>query len=117
MRRYFQAHPISIVSSFTLGSILRNREAIGRIAERAMELAEFELQFVSTKTIKSRALAEFIAEWTPVPDDMEEEETTAPAQRDERDWVLHFDGSFTLEGAGAGVLLTSPEGDKLRCTV
>lgn len=82
-----------------------------------MELAEFELQFVSTKTIKSRALAEFVAEWTPVPDDMEEEETTAPAQRDERDWVLHFDGSFTLEGAGAGVLLTSPEGDKLRCTV
>ena len=27
---------------------------------------------------------------------------------------MYFDGSFTLEGAGAGVLLISPSGDKLR---
>jgi ribonuclease HI len=27
---------------------------------------------------------------------------------------MYFDGSLTLEGAGAGVLLMSPSGDKLR---
>ena len=28
-------------------------------------------------------------------------------------WSMHFDGSRQLEGSGAGVVLTSPKGDKL----
>ena len=27
-------------------------------------------------------------------------------------WTIHFDGSRQLEGSGAGVVLTSPRGDK-----
>ena len=27
-------------------------------------------------------------------------------------WTIHFDGSNQLEGSGAGVILTSPRGDK-----
>lgn len=26
---------------------------------------------------------------------------------------MHFDGGFSLEGSGAGIMLTSPTGDKL----
>ena len=29
-------------------------------------------------------------------------------------WTIHFDGSRQLEGSGAGVVLTSPRGDKIR---
>ena len=29
-------------------------------------------------------------------------------------WTMHFDGSKRKDGAGAGVILTSPQGDKLK---
>jgi ribonuclease HI len=29
-------------------------------------------------------------------------------------WVMYFDGSYTLKGAGAGVVLIRPEGDALK---
>ena len=33
LRHYFEAHPVTVVSSFPLGEIVRNREAEGRIAK------------------------------------------------------------------------------------
>jgi ribonuclease HI len=32
-------------------------------------------------------------------------------------WVMYFDGSYTLKGAGAGVVLISPEGDMLKYAI
>jgi ribonuclease HI len=32
-------------------------------------------------------------------------------------WVMYFDGSYTLKGAGAGVVLIPPEGDMLKCAI
>src|SRR5438128_8322084 len=42
---YFQAHPISMVTSSPIGDILHNRDATGRIAKWALELESFELSF------------------------------------------------------------------------
>ena len=36
------------------------------------------------------------------------------ALRDQKKWLLYFDGAMSYEGAGAGVVLVSPSGDKLR---
>ncbi len=69
LRHYFQAHEITVVTRFPLKRILHNPEATGRIVEWALELSSFGLKFESTSTIQSRALAEFIAEWTPTPDE------------------------------------------------
>jgi hypothetical protein len=33
MRHYFEAHPVTVVSSFPLGEIIRNPDAAGRIAK------------------------------------------------------------------------------------
>ena len=61
LRHYFQGHPVKVVTERPLEQILRNSNATGRVAEWAIELQEFELTFVTTSTIKSRALAEFTA--------------------------------------------------------
>jgi ribonuclease HI len=64
--------------------------------------------------IKSKALAEFTAEWTdPFADEPPEVELTLPGEEALGLWVMHFNGAFNLPGVGAGAVLTSPSRDKL----
>jgi ribonuclease HI len=74
-----------------------------------VEIGQHDVEFVSRRAIKSQTLADFIAEWTDsglrgideLPDH----------------WVMYFDGSYTLKGAGAGVVLIPPEGDILNYAI
>ena len=82
----------------------------------ALELSSFGLKFESTSTIKSRALAEFIAEWTPIPVE-EVIEIVIPGKESPQEWIMYFDGAFSLQGVGAGVLLVTPSGEHLKYVV
>ena len=81
-----------------------------------LELSRFGLKFESTSTINSRALAEFIAEWTATPDE-EVQETTLPGKETGHDWIMYFAGAFSMQGAGAGMLLVAPTGEHLKYVV
>src|SRR3954462_904168 len=85
--------------------IINNNDATGRVAKWGIELAAFEITYKRRDAIKSQALADFIADWTEMPD-------ATPLPEPEY-WVMHFDGSKLLNGSEAGVLLQSPTGDKL----
>jgi hypothetical protein len=121
LRHYFQAHKISVVSSYPLSVVLHNPNATDNIAKWATELAEFELDFISCYAIKGQVLADFIVDWMPPasnpggPDDSEVEPRalvfTGPH------WTLFFDGSSCKKGAGAGVLLLAPHGDQFKFMV
>jgi len=119
LRHYFEAHPIRVVTSYPLEQVLRNPNATGRVAEWNIELQHFELTFHTTSTIKSRALAEFTAEWTdPSTGDDDEQESTLPGEATPGCWAMSFDGAFaSTKGAGATAVLISPIGDKLRYAV
>jgi hypothetical protein len=67
LRHYFQAHRISVVTSYLLKAVLHNPNATGNIAKWVMELAEFELDFLLHHAVKSEMLADFVAAWTPPP--------------------------------------------------
>ncbi|KAM0856726.1 hypothetical protein ACQ4PT_048930 [Festuca glaucescens] len=111
---YFQGHPITVVTSYPLEQVLHNQNVTGRMAEWAVELQPFELTFKTTKVIKSKALAEFTAEWTdPFVGEANEDESTLPGEIAPDHWTMHFDGAFNTPGAGAGAVLTSPTTDKL----
>jgi ribonuclease HI len=106
LQHYFQEYSISVVTDYPLGDILRNQDAIGRISKWAVELGALNIDFKPRTAIKSQALVDFIAEWR-------ENQLPTPTERPEH-WVMYFDGSLKLEGAGAGVLLISPTGEQLK---
>ena len=58
-------------------------------------------------------MAEFIAEWTATPDE-EIQETTLASKETSSEWIMYFNGAFSLQGAGAGVLLVAPTGERLK---
>jgi hypothetical protein len=66
----------------------------------AVEINQYDVEFIPRRTIKSQALADFIAEWTDSGlqgiDELSDH------------WVMYFDRSYTLKGAGAGVMLIPP---------
>ena len=66
LRHYFEYYKIAVVTEFPLGDILHNKEANGRIIKWAVELGTYSIKFRSRPTIKSQALADFIAEWTKI---------------------------------------------------
>jgi hypothetical protein len=66
LQHYFESHPVMVVSSFPLGEVIQNRDATGRIAKWALELMGEGITYTPQTTIKSQALADFIAEWTKV---------------------------------------------------
>ena len=77
---------------------------INEVAKWAIELGSHGLKYVTRTTIKSQALVDFINDWTEMQMPEEKPDSTY--------WTIHFDGSKQLEGSGAGVVLTSPRGDK-----
>ncbi|KAM0854747.1 hypothetical protein ACQ4PT_050237 [Festuca glaucescens] len=112
-----RAHQITVVSDYGLESVLRNREVTGRIAEWATELSEFELRFSRIHAIKSKVLVDFINEWTQTPIEPWEELSSLPGNEDQSRWTMYFDGSFGYHGAGAGVVIVSPTGEKLKYAI
>jgi hypothetical protein len=65
LHHYFQAHRISVVTSYPLRAILCNPNTTGNIAKWVVKLAEFELDFVPRHAVKSHVLTDFIVDWTP----------------------------------------------------
>ena len=109
LQHYFTEHEVSVVTSFPLREVVRNRDAVGQISKWAVELMGYDVKFVPRTAIKSQALADFIAEWT---------EVQAPTPEISHEyWTLYFDGSVMGPGAGAGVVLVSPEGGKFQYAV
>jgi ribonuclease HI len=121
LRHYFQAHKISVVTSYPLRAILRNPNATGNIAKWATELVEFELDFIPRHAVKSQVLVDFIVNWTPSASppggpDNSEPEPRAPVFTGPH-WTLFFDSSSHKQGAGAGVVLLAPHGDQIKYMV
>jgi hypothetical protein len=53
LHHYFEAHPVTVVSSFPLGKIIHNPDAAGRIAKWSVELMGETLAYAPRKAVKS----------------------------------------------------------------
>ncbi|KAJ0907707.1 putative ribonuclease H domain, reverse transcriptase, RNase H-like domain-containing protein [Helianthus annuus] len=108
LRKYFQTHPIQVVTDQPIKSVLEKPENSGRLAKWAVELGEHNITYVPRKAIKAQVLSDFIVE---VPKQtITEVNTTATEPSDLEAWKLFTDGASSVEGSGAGLILNNLEG-------
>ncbi|GKA23479.1 reverse transcriptase domain-containing protein [Tanacetum coccineum] len=109
LRRYFQAHLVVVITDQPIKQILSRPENTGRMLKWNFELEAFDITYRPRTSIHGQILADFIAE-RPY-----EEGPSMKVQAEEaipEPWTLFTDGSSCLEGSGAGLILTSPEGEE-----
>jgi ribonuclease HI len=95
-----------VVNEAPLSNILNNPKATGRVSLWGIELSPLDIMYEKRKAIKSQVLPDFIAEWLEL-------QNTGPPDMSSV-WTMYFDGSKRVQGAGAGVVLISPQGNKLK---
>jgi hypothetical protein len=64
LKHYFLAHTVRVMSDRPLVCVLRSKEATGQIAQWAVEIGQYDIEFIPQRSIKCQALADFITEWT-----------------------------------------------------
>ena len=106
LKHYFQEHDMRVVCAAPISDIINNKDASGRVAKWAIELAPYTPSYERRDTLKSQALAYFLVDWAEVQYE--------PPPLDLSYWRMHFDGSKNKNGLSAGVVLTSPKGDQLK---
>ena len=83
-------------------------EAVGRMALWAIKLSEFDIQYHPRTAVKGQIVADFIAEYT-------QSESKGPEGL--KQWSIHTDGSSNQGTGGVGVVIQTPEGDKIECMI
>ena len=81
-------------------------EAAGRMVQWAIELSQFDIEYLPRTAIKAQALVDFIAEFTF----LDEDNLTNEAER----WTIQTDGSSAQKRGGVGVIITAPDGEILK---
>ncbi|KAJ0433317.1 putative nucleotidyltransferase, Ribonuclease H [Helianthus annuus] len=110
LRHYFETHTIVVKTNFPIKNVLRKPEMSGRMAKWAVKLSAHDIRYEPRTTIKSQALADFVADFSS---DLQREAELEVQQLDETKdpWILHTDGSSNVKGTGLRILLKSPQGD------
>ncbi|XP_042450383.1 uncharacterized protein LOC122035045 [Zingiber officinale] len=103
LRPYFLAHTIIVMTNCPLGRVLLNQEAFGRLIKWTTELSKFNIQYQTHSTIKSQSLEDFVTEvQNPEPEAL---------------WKVFVDRSSTRLGSGIGILLLSPQEERMHLSV
>ncbi|KAL0445716.1 UNVERIFIED_CONTAM: hypothetical protein Slati_1699500 [Sesamum latifolium] len=105
---YFLSHPIGVKTNTPLKQTLGKPDTSGRLVKWAVELSEYDISYVPRTTIKVQALVDFVSEMAG----MSVEDTSQ-----DQVWLLHVDGSCTTQDSGAGIVVTSPQGEDLEFAI
>jgi hypothetical protein len=62
LKHYFLAHSIRVVSNRPLACVLQSKKATGQITQWAVEIGQYDIEFIHWWAIKSQALTNFIVE-------------------------------------------------------
>ncbi|GJU10296.1 reverse transcriptase domain-containing protein [Tanacetum coccineum] len=107
LKRYFQAHAIIVITDQPIKQLLSNSEISGRMLKWKFELEGYDIQYRPRASIKGQILADFIVER---PEEESPDEPMTEPEEIPEPWTLFTDGSSCIDGSGAGLILTNPEG-------
>ena len=84
----------------------------GNTTKWVMLLSEFDIKYVTQKSIKGRVIVDHLAHYSP--EEAEEIQRDFPDEDimgiELESWKTYFDGATNQSGSGIGVLLISPKG-------
>ncbi|GKC05683.1 reverse transcriptase domain-containing protein [Tanacetum coccineum] len=111
LRRYFEAHPITVITDQPIKNVLSKADTSGRLAPYSVELAAYNITYEPHSVVKGQILADFINE-TPVGSKAmvpRQTQYMMDLSRDSKEeWILYTDGAASAKGSGAGLVLISP---------
>ncbi|GJZ63588.1 reverse transcriptase domain-containing protein [Tanacetum coccineum] len=112
LKRYFEAHPVKVITDQPIKNVLSRTEASGKLAKYAVEIGTYKIYFMSRNAVKGQVLADFLSD---APEGEREEEyfrmPKVPSEIDDTEtWMLYTDGAASLKGSGAGLVLIGPSG-------
>ncbi|KAJ9545572.1 hypothetical protein OSB04_025279, partial [Centaurea solstitialis] len=113
LRHYFESHHIIVVTNYPLKIVLRKPELTGRLAKWSIYLSSFDLTYQPRTAIKSQALADFVAEFSPGIEEPSYDEISNVMIHDNETWTMHVDGASNARGSGLGVVLKSSHGGNM----
>eukprot|EP00261_Vitis_vinifera_P034168 XP_019075411.1 PREDICTED: uncharacterized protein LOC109122601 [Vitis vinifera] len=109
LRHYMTEYSVHLISRLDPLRYLFDKPALaGRLMRWLVLLTEFDIHYVSQKSIKGSIVADHLAslptiESRPIDDDFPDEEFVAMTRLSE--WRMYFDGAANHSGYGIGVLL------------
>ncbi|XP_042521287.1 uncharacterized protein LOC122094751 [Macadamia integrifolia] len=117
LRHYMLTYSVFLVSRMDPIKYLFEKPALtGRLAHWLLLLAEFDLVYVTQKSIKGSVIAKHLSTH-PVVDTrplndifLDEDVVFVEVENEVGIWQMFFDGAANHKGCGAGVLLITPEG-------
>ena len=115
-------HHLAYCKVRSIKFIFKKPSLSGRIARWQVLLSEFDILYVSQKTIKGSTIADFLAEraneeYEPMSFDFPNEDLMAILQvvkeesPEEDGWKMYFDGASNAVGCGVGTVLITLEGN------
>ena len=117
LRRYMIKYSIHLVSRLDPLRYLFNRLVLtGRLMRWLVLLIEFDIQYITQKSVKGSIVADHIASLSisndrSIDDDFPDEQFVSVASI--AGWHLYFDGATNQLRFGIGILLISPLGDHI----
>ncbi|GKC53723.1 reverse transcriptase domain-containing protein [Tanacetum coccineum] len=105
LRRYFQAHPIAVITDQPIKQIISRPDVAGRLQKWSVMPGEHNITYQPRTSVKGQILANFLVEkLDEAPPD------TLVVETPQDPWTLFTDGSSCGYGSGSGLILTSPGG-------
>ena len=117
LRHYVIEYSILFVSRLDPLRYLFDQPVLtGRLMRWLVLLTEFDIQYMTQKSVKGSIVADHLASFPvsddiPIDDDFPEDQFVSMTNI--TGWKLYFDGAANQSGFGIGILLISPHGDHI----
>ncbi|GJX80331.1 reverse transcriptase domain-containing protein [Tanacetum coccineum] len=107
LKRYFQAYTIVVITDQPIKQLLSSSKMSGRMLKWKFELEGYDIQYRPRTAIKGQILVDFIVKR---PEEESPDELMAEPEELPEPWTLFTNGLSCVDGSGAGLILTNPEG-------